>query len=177
MLSATCSKLFWLERRFGEYDLHDLVELDQMTAGVMIAADAETCQILTNRNAVSLLSQVTLCMHVYQHVGGYQLSMQWIHFTSGAMHEANTELSVGVMQECSVPLSLRFIMRIGSGTAAFAFDSSSPWCTYPTCSWRPCWLETFSCNHSKITCKCFQLSRAEHESGPVLTPGVQFAAT
>ena len=44
----------WLLCRFGEYDLHDLVELDQMTAGVMIAADAETCQILTNRNAVSL---------------------------------------------------------------------------------------------------------------------------
>ena len=54
MLSANCSKLFWLNCRFGEYDLHDLVELDQMTAGVMIAADAETCQILTNRNAVSL---------------------------------------------------------------------------------------------------------------------------
>ena len=41
--------------RFGDYDLHDLVELDQQTAGVMIAADAETCQILTNRNAVSTL--------------------------------------------------------------------------------------------------------------------------
>ena len=38
--------------RFGEYDLHDLVELDHQTVGVMIQADAETCQILTNRNAV-----------------------------------------------------------------------------------------------------------------------------
>ena len=42
--------------RFGEYDLHDLVELDHQTVGVMIQADAETCQILTNRNAVSLFS-------------------------------------------------------------------------------------------------------------------------
>ena len=40
-------------RRFGEYELHDLVELDQQTAGVLVQADAETCQVLTNRNAVS----------------------------------------------------------------------------------------------------------------------------
>ena len=39
--------------RFGDYDLHDLIELDQQTVGVMIQADAETCQVLTNRNAVS----------------------------------------------------------------------------------------------------------------------------
>ena len=39
--------------RFGEYDLHDLLELDHQTVGVMIQADAETCQILTNRIAVS----------------------------------------------------------------------------------------------------------------------------
>lgn len=39
--------------RFGEYELHDLVELDQQTAGVLVQADAETCQVLTNRNAVS----------------------------------------------------------------------------------------------------------------------------
>lgn len=66
-LSANCSKLFWLEYRFGEYDLHDLVELDQMTAGVMIAADAETCQILTNRNAVSPLPNFCYaCMFVYR---------------------------------------------------------------------------------------------------------------
>lgn len=38
--------------RFGDYDLHDLIELDQQTVGVMIQADAETCQVLTNRNAV-----------------------------------------------------------------------------------------------------------------------------
>jgi len=41
--------------RFGDYDLHDLIELDQQTVGVMVQADAETCQILTNRNAVSTL--------------------------------------------------------------------------------------------------------------------------
>lgn len=58
--------VIWLERRFGEYDLHDLVELDQMTAGVMIAADAETCQILTNRNAVSLLYSTCYVLHVHQ---------------------------------------------------------------------------------------------------------------
>ena len=53
------------ECRFGEYDLHDLVELDQMTAGVMIAADAETCQILTNRNAVSPLHNLRyVCMFI-----------------------------------------------------------------------------------------------------------------
>ena len=39
--------------RFGDYDLHDLIELDQQTVGIMIQADAETCQVLTNRNAVS----------------------------------------------------------------------------------------------------------------------------
>ncbi|KAL3147827.1 hypothetical protein ABBQ32_002553 [Trebouxia sp. C0010 RCD-2024] len=52
-LSSTAAKVTASADRFGEYDLHDLVELDQQTAGVMIAADAETCQILTNRNAMT----------------------------------------------------------------------------------------------------------------------------
>ena len=50
--------------RFGEYDLHDLVELDHQTVGVMIQADAETCQILTNRNAVSCFSFAAI--HIIQ---------------------------------------------------------------------------------------------------------------
>ena len=29
-------------RRFGDYDLHDLIELDQQTVGVMNQTDAET---------------------------------------------------------------------------------------------------------------------------------------
>lgn len=48
--------------RFGDYDLHDLIELDQQTVGVMIQADAETCQVLTNRNAVKPSHTYTLLL-------------------------------------------------------------------------------------------------------------------
>ena len=97
MSSASFSKLFWLECRFGEYDLHDLVELDQMTAGVMIAADAETCQILTNRNAVSPLHNLRyVCM-----------------FIKKSSYEPNTQLFTGVIQDSSLPLSLRMIKVSG----------------------------------------------------------------
>ncbi|KAA6417274.1 MAG: hypothetical protein FRX49_12763 [Trebouxia sp. A1-2] len=46
-------QVFARDLSFGDYDLHDLIELDQQTVGVMIQADAETCQVLTNRNAMT----------------------------------------------------------------------------------------------------------------------------
>lgn len=52
-LSSTAAKVSANADRFGDYDLHDLIELDQQTVGVMIQADAETCQVLTNRNAMT----------------------------------------------------------------------------------------------------------------------------
>ena len=52
-------------RRFGDYDLHDLIELDQQTVGVMIQADAETCQVLTNRNAVSRHTMPQFCFRLF----------------------------------------------------------------------------------------------------------------
>ncbi|KAK9811747.1 hypothetical protein WJX72_009461 [[Myrmecia] bisecta] len=34
---------------FGQYELHDLVVLDQQTAGIIVAVDKDTCRVLTNQ--------------------------------------------------------------------------------------------------------------------------------
>lgn len=33
--------------RFGKYELHDLVVLDQQTTGIIVSVDKETCRVLT----------------------------------------------------------------------------------------------------------------------------------
>ena len=38
-----------LGSRFGEYELFDLVVLDQQTVGVVVAIDKDTCRVLTNQ--------------------------------------------------------------------------------------------------------------------------------
>ena len=129
MLSANCSKLFWLECRFGEYDLHDLVELDQTTAGVMIAADAETCQILTNRNAVSPLH----------------------HFCYACMFIRRTDtkqdlMSFGLL--CTAQLEVNHEKQ--SGSAAYASVKQFTICTW---SHRPqdvCCQEVFEMQESAV---------------------------
>ena len=33
--------------RFGKYELHDLVVLDQQTTGIIVSVEKETCRVLT----------------------------------------------------------------------------------------------------------------------------------
>lgn len=47
--------------RFGQFSLHDLVILDQQTAGVIISISANTCKVLTNQVCPSLGQLKPLC--------------------------------------------------------------------------------------------------------------------
>ena len=38
--------------RFGPYDLHDLVVLDQATVGVLVEISKDACKVLTNQGSV-----------------------------------------------------------------------------------------------------------------------------
>lgn len=39
--------------RFGQYELHDLVVLDQQTTGVIIGVEKDSCQVLTSEVGAS----------------------------------------------------------------------------------------------------------------------------
>jgi len=38
--------------RFGPYELHDLVVLDQATVGVIVEISKDSCKVLTNQGSV-----------------------------------------------------------------------------------------------------------------------------
>ena len=42
--------------RFGKYELHDLVVLDQQTTGIIIGVDKESCRVLTTEVTLPPLS-------------------------------------------------------------------------------------------------------------------------
>lgn len=41
--------------RFGKYELHDLVVLDQQTTGIIISVEKDTCRVLTTEVWLSWL--------------------------------------------------------------------------------------------------------------------------
>ena len=49
-----CGLIFAIVCRFGKYELHDLVVLDQQTTGVIISVSKDTCKVLTTEVRFSL---------------------------------------------------------------------------------------------------------------------------
>lgn len=49
--------------RFGKYELHDLVVLDQQTTGVIVTVEKDSCKVLTSDVSVFICEQLRFYRH------------------------------------------------------------------------------------------------------------------